>query len=94
MPSQYDPNVVYRFGGVEAHGMVDMRKALLFRQTFIFIQLAEVMATSKDWGPQELKNIFRFLAGMNKTGIDLPGEFSGFIPSPAWKKATKGQSLV
>ena len=26
-----------------------------------------------------------------KTGIDLPGEFSGFIPDPAWKKATKGQ---
>ena len=25
------------------------------------------------------------------TGIDLPEEFSGFIPSPAWKKSTKNQ---
>ena len=29
-----------------------------------------------------------------KTGIDLPGEFSGFIPDPTWKKQTKGVSWV
>jgi len=27
----------------------------------------------------------------NKTGIDLPGEFSGFVPSPEWKKQTKNE---
>ena len=28
----------------------------------------------------------------NKTGIDLPGELNGFIPSPSWKKKVKKTS--
>jgi len=42
-------------------------------------------------GPARIKKYLSFFGWDQKTGIDLPGEFSGFVPDPAWKKATKGQ---
>jgi penicillin-binding protein 2 len=42
-------------------------------------------------GPARIKKYLSLFGWDQKTGIDLSNEFSGFIPDPAWKKATKGQ---
>ena len=90
--SQYDPSVTYRFGGVEAHGLVDMRKALAVSSNIYFYTVGGGYGDQQGLGPARIKKYLTLFGWDSQTGIDLPGEFSGFIPSPAWKKATKGQS--
>ena len=90
--SQYDPSVVYRFGGVEAHGMVDMRKAIAVSSNIYFYTVGGGYGDQQGLGPARIKKYLSLFGWDEKTGVDLPGEFSGFIPTPAWKKATKGQS--
>jgi len=89
--SQYDPNVVYRYGGVTPHGWVDMRKAIAVSSNIYFYTVGGGYEDQKGLGPANIKKYLSLFGWDKKTGIDLPGEFSGFIPDPAWKKATKGQ---
>jgi penicillin-binding protein 2 len=90
--SQYDPTVTYRYGGVQAHGWVDMRKAIAVSSNIYFYTVGGGYGDQKGLGPARIKKYLSLFGWNNKTGVDLPGEFSGFIPDPAWKKATKGQS--
>ena len=90
--SQYDPNVVYRYGGVQPHGWVDMRKAIAVSSNIYFYTVGGGYEDQQGLGPTRIKKYLSLFGWADKTGIDLPGEFSGFIPDPNWKKATKGQS--
>jgi penicillin-binding protein 2 len=92
VPSQYDPEVVYRYGGVQAHGWVDMRKALAVSSNIYFYTVGGGYGDQKGLGPTKIKKYLSLFGWGSQTGIDLPNEFSGFIPDPAWKKATKGTS--
>ena len=89
--SQYDPNVTYRFGGVKAHGLVDMKKAIAVSSNIYFYTVGGGYGDQKGLGPANIKKYLSLFGWDQKTGIDLPGEFSGFIPDPAWKKAVKNQ---
>ncbi len=90
--SQYDPSVTYRFGGVKPHGMVDMRKAIAVSSNIYFYTVGGGYGDQQGLGPARIKKYLSLFGWDQKTGVDLPGEFAGFIPDPAWKKATKGQS--
>lgn len=89
--SQYDPTIVYKYGGVTPHGMVDMRKALAVSSNIYFYTVGGGYEDQKGLGPAGIKKYLSLFGWDTKTGIDLPGEFSGFIPDPAWKKQVKGQ---
>jgi len=90
--SQYDPNVTYKFGGVKPHGWVDMKEAIAVSSNIYFYTIGGGYEDQQGLGPARIKKYLSLFGWDKKTGIDLPGEFSGFIPDPAWKKATKGQS--
>jgi len=90
--SQYDPDVVYKYSGVTPHGWVDMRKALAVSSNIYFYTVGGGYGDQQGLGPTRIKKYLSLFGWGQKTGVDLPGEFSGFIPSPEWKKATKGQS--
>lgn len=90
--SQYDPTVTYTYSGVTPHGWVDMRKALAVSSNIYFYTVGGGYEDQQGLGPARIKKYLSLFGWDQKTGIDLPGEFSGFIPDPAWKKATKGQS--
>lgn len=92
--SQYDPEVVYRYGAVKAHGWVDIKKALAVSSNVYFYTIGGGYGDQKGLGPTKIKEYLSLFGWSEKTGIDLPGEFSGLIPDPAWKKATKGSSWV
>lgn len=92
--SQYDPNVVYRYGGVTPHGWVDMKKAIAVSSNIYFYTVGGGYEDQQGLGPTRIKKYLSLFGWNEKTGIDLPGEFSGFIPDPAWKKSTKGSSWV
>ncbi len=92
--SQYDPNVVYRYGGVMPHGLVNMREAIAVSSNIYFYTIGGGYGDQQGLGPTRIKKYLSLFGWNEKTGIDLPGEFAGFIPDPAWKKATKGSSWV
>jgi penicillin-binding protein 2 len=69
----------------ESHGTLDLEWAIAKSCSAYFYQLGLKI------GPA---NILKYAAyfGLNeKTGIDLPGEIPGFVPSRQWKQKTFGQ---
>jgi len=90
--SQYDPTITYKYSGVTPHGLVDMRKAIAVSSNIYFYTVGGGYEDQQGLGPSRIKKYLSLFGWDQKTGIDLPGEFSGFIPDPAWKKQTKGQS--
>jgi len=68
------------------HGSVDMRSALVHSCDVYFYQLGEKLGIDRI-------NRFALQAGFGTpTGIDLPHERSGLIPSTAWKKRRYGEN--
>ena len=90
--SKYDPSVTYRFGGVTPHGWVDMREALAVSSNIYFYTIGGGYEDQKGLGPKGIKKYLSMYGWDSATGIDLPGEFSGFIPSPDWKQKVKNES--
>ncbi|OGZ66041.1 MAG: penicillin-binding protein 2 [Candidatus Staskawiczbacteria bacterium RIFCSPHIGHO2_02_FULL_34_10] len=90
--SKYDPNVTYKFAGVKPHGLVDMRKALAVSSNIYFYTVGGGYGDQQGLGPSRIKKYLDLYGFEQKTGIDLPGEFGGFVPSPEWKKQIKDES--
>ncbi len=85
--SQYDPSITYRFNGIEAHGLVDVRKALAVSSNIYFYTVGGGYGSQQGLGPARIKKYLDLFGWEQKTGIDLPGEYQGFVPSPAWKES-------
>jgi len=65
----------------ERHGVVDMRKAIEVSCNVYFCSVARDMGYEPIWTIAQQ-------AGMGRrTGIDLPGEAAGLLPTAAWKQA-------
>jgi penicillin-binding protein 2 len=65
---------------VGGHGMVDLHKSIVVSCNTYYYQLAN------DLG---IDNIARFMGQLgfgSRTGVDLPGEAAGVLPSPEWKR--------
>ncbi len=90
--NQYNPDISYTFSGVKPHGLVDMRKALAVSSNIYFYTIGGGYGDQKGLGPAGIKKYLDMYGWENKTGIDLPGEFKGFVPSPTWKKQTKNEN--
>ncbi len=90
--SQYDPSVTYKFSGVKPHGWVDMKEAIAVSSNIYFYTLGGGYGDQQGLGPARIKKYLDMYGWEQKTGIDLPGEFSGFVPSPEWKKQVKKES--
>jgi len=90
--NKYDPSIVYTFGGVRPHGLVDMRKAIAVSSNIYFFTIGGGHKDQPGLGPSKIKKYLSLFGWGSKSGIDLPGEFKGFIPTPLWKKQTKNES--
>ena len=90
--SKYDPSVVYRFSGIEPKGWVDVRKAIAVSSNIYFYTVGGGYGDQQGLGPTRIKKYLELFGWGEKTGIDIPSEFKGFIPSPEWKKQTKNES--
>lgn len=90
--SQYDPSVTYSFAGVVPHGPVDMRKALAVSSNIYFFTVGGGYGDQQGLGPTRIKKYLDIYGWEEKTGIDLPGEFKGFVPGPDWKKEVKNEN--
>lgn len=81
LPGQERVSRGWKAGG---HGIVDITKAIIESCTVFYYELGYRTGIDalSDYG-------LRFGLG-HKTGIDLPGERSGVMPSPEWKQAARG----
>ncbi|MCK4609087.1 MAG: penicillin-binding protein 2, partial [Gammaproteobacteria bacterium] len=66
------------------HGHVNVVKALIVSSDGFFYRLAVKLGIARI---DDILNRFGF---GRKTGIDMPGESTGLVPSPAWKMARQG----
>ncbi|TAL35581.1 MAG: penicillin-binding protein 2 [Spirochaetes bacterium] len=69
----------------EAHGTLDMYWAIAKSCSVYFYQLGYKI------GPSAMIRYAEYFGLQDKTGIDLPGEIPGFLPSKKWKLKTFGQ---
>jgi penicillin-binding protein 2 len=72
-----------QYGGVE--GKIKLPKAIARSTDTFFYKVGELLGVDNlvDWSGK---------FGLNeKTGIDLPGEVEGLVPSPEWKEQVKGE---
>ncbi|MCP6718519.1 MAG: penicillin-binding protein 2 [Patescibacteria group bacterium] len=87
----WDPEIIWQYKDLRAHGWTDMRKALAESCNVYFYRLGGGYKSQQGLGPTRIKQYLSMLGWEDKTGIDLPGELAGFIPDKAWKKRVLGE---
>ena len=65
----------------EGHGSVDLHDAVVQSCDVYFYRLAVQL------GPERLSNFLARFGFGARTGVDMPGESSGLLPTPEWKRA-------
>lgn len=73
------------------HGNTDVRKALAESVNTFFYYVGGGYQNFNGLGLDRLVKYFKLFGLGEKTGIDLNGERSGFVPTAAWKKAVKSE---
>ncbi|MBI2446502.1 MAG: penicillin-binding protein 2 [Parcubacteria group bacterium] len=89
--NQYDPNIVYTYRDWKAHGFVDMRRAIAVSANVYFYVIGGGYKNIKGLGIDRIKKYLNIFGFGSNLGIDLPGELSGLIPDPLWKKSVKNE---
>jgi len=81
------PNVKRKFNDWKrtGHGHVDMKDSIAQSCDVFFYDLADKMGINKLHDNLDLFNFGR------KTGIDIPGEKGGILPSKSWKKINRNE---
>jgi penicillin-binding protein 2 len=82
LPGQQREYRDWRRGG---HGSIDLRESLAQSVNTYYYQLA------LDLGIERLSTYMARFGFGSPTGIDLDGEVSGILPTPAWKRANRNQ---
>jgi penicillin-binding protein 2 len=92
IPSQYDPSVVYIYEDHAVHGWTSLRKAIAESCNVYFYTIGGGYGNQEGLGPTRIKKYLELFGWGKDTGIDIPGESEGFVPTPAWKKEKIGES--
>jgi penicillin-binding protein 2 len=91
--NRYDgPDTIFK--DWKAHGYTDMRKALAESSDEYFYQVGGGYMDQKGLGIERIGKYARMFGFASTTGIDLPGEEYGTIPSPEWKKKVFGEDWL
>ncbi len=85
LPNPYDPTKFSTFKDWKAHGWVDLRTAISVSSNVYFYEVGGGYKEQKGIGIANIEKYAKLFGLGEKTGIDLPGEVSKPIPSPAWK---------
>lgn len=88
IPDPYHPGKEFIYRGWKALGSVDVRKAIAWSSDVFFYTVGGGFGNQKGLGIDRLDYWYQQFGLGSPTGIDLSGEASGLIPTPAWKKET------
>jgi penicillin-binding protein 2 len=73
------------------HGVTDVRRAIAWSVNTFFYTVGGGHGSFSGLGVERLSAWMRKFGLGQKTGVDLPAEAEGFVPSPEWKEKTKGE---
>jgi penicillin-binding protein 2 len=88
VPNPYDPAHPSVFKDWKAIGVEDLRTAIAWSSDVYFYTVGGGFGGLKGLGIDRLDFWYRAFGLTSATGIELPGEKTGFVPTPAWKQAT------
>lgn len=95
VPNPYDPEHPSRFLDWRYQGTVDLSSALAQSSNVYFYSVGGGANGISGLGITRLREWWAKFGLGDATGIDLPGEAKGFLPSAAWKKSSgRGQWLL
>lgn len=81
----------WHFGDWKAHGFTDIRKALAVSSDVYFYSVGGGYGSVRGIGMEKIKEYGeKFGLGL-PTGVDLPNEAQGFLPTPEWKEENIGE---
>ncbi len=79
----------YSFPDWKDHGMTDIKRAIAESNNIFFYSIGGGFDKIKGLGMNLILKWWKLFGLGEKTGIDLPGESAGFLPTPEWKKEKK-----
>lgn len=85
IPNPYFPDQKTVFKDWKAHGWVDMRRAIAVSSDVYFYEVGGGFEGQKGLGISNIGKYSTMFGIGEKTGIDIPDEVAGVIPSPEWK---------
>lgn len=74
------------------HGATSVRKAIAESVNTFFYYLGGGYEDFVGLGVDKIVRYFKLFGLGTQTGVDLPGEASGFVPTKEWKEKVKGES--
>ena len=86
LPDPYNPGKSFIFKGWKNLGPMDVRDAIAWSSDVFFYTIGGGFGNQKGLGIDRLNYWYRQFGLGNRTGIDLPGEAIGLLPTPEWKK--------
>lgn len=86
IPDPYHPGKEFIYKGWKVLGTVDVRKALAWSSDVFFYEVGGGFKSQKGLGIDRLNYWYQQFGLGSTTAIALPGEASGLLPTPAWKK--------
>ena len=92
--NKYNPSIVYTFNGWEHSGLgiVNVYTAIARSSDIFFFTIAGGFTDFTHYlGVNKLTDYYRKFGLSSKTGVDLPNETAGRVPTPDWKKKTTGE---
>ena len=92
VPNPFDPTHPTRFNDWEPVGTEDLRRAIAFSSDVYFYMVGGGFGNIKGLGITRLAYWYQTFGFTTPTGIQLPDEATGFVPTPAWKQKTYGQA--
>ncbi len=93
IPNPYNPAITYVFHGWEHTGLgvMNVYSALAMSSDIYFYTVAGGFGKFVGLGVGKLTSYYQKFGFGEKTGVDVPGETAGRVPTPAWKQQTQHQ---
>jgi len=88
---KYNPNVVWTYNDWKAHGPTDMIKAIAESCDVYFYTVGGGYGEIEGLGIENIEKYLKLFGWGQGLGIDLPGEKTGLIPNPIWKKEIRNE---
>ena len=94
IPNPWDPASPTIKKDWTTHGFTDLRKAIAESCNVYFYTLGGGFGNQEGLGVIRIKKYLELFGWGQITGIDLPGEATGFVPDKEWKKKTLKEAWV
>ncbi|MBX5492375.1 MAG: penicillin-binding protein 2, partial [Chloroflexi bacterium] len=94
VPNEYDPRIVQRFPDWAALGPMNFIQGMAYSSDVYFYYLGGGFESFRGLGAELLARYARQFGFGARTGIDLPDEEEGLVPTESWKYELLGEPWV